>query len=505
MFDLFDKIKSKLPSYNERFSPSYDLKILPFSIASSSSTPSSDCAYSALPDSQGDDGEHSLTDSPTGRQRSLATLEELEASFTSPPRGYARLLQAFRKQGRDSSRRCHLLSFALLILLLSYMLCYSAFRPPNYIILPPEEYVDTLNATLNACLIKTETREALLHQLQQFPSNKPKLIRDASTESVSPINKSLIPATIWSSDKKAPPGSWAAKWKEMGFDPNFLDDAAAEAWVASNWAGTPVKQVWDNMPRFILKVDLLRYLLVLLEGGTWSDMDTVPLMHRQDWANNAVPISALLDPTSSSNTTEPVRFVVGIENDPNENYYFRNVLERWRLLPLNRHRPMQFVQWTLHGAPNHPILLDVVRRVLQASSVYQAHVIEWQREAQAEGWGWKEEADSYRQAQADARERPMSSPWEHARYSWKWQAGRWRLGWNTLSVEEWTGPAVFTDATFSYLFAAAGVRPGDLTLLKHPVQIRDVVIVPSLGFNPRNNRIKGVSRLVHLFRGSWKG
>ena len=47
---------------------------------------------------------------------------------------------------------------------------------------------------------------------------------------------------------------------------------------------------------------------------------------------------------------------------------------------------------------------------------------------------------------------------------WKWQAGHWRWGWDILSVEEWTGPAVYTDAVVSYLYATAGVRPEDLSM-----------------------------------------
>ena len=200
---------------------------------------------------------------------------------------------------------------------------------------------------------------------------------------------------------------------------------------------------------------------------------------------------------------EPVRAVIGIENDPNENRDPRNFFERWRLLPLRRHRPLQFVQWTLHSAPHHPIMLDVLRRISQATDVYKAYEVEQQREAFSDGWGWGEHDEQKEQARA--REAHSVHPWDVNSMAWKWQAGRWRWGWHTLSVEEWTGPAVFTDAVASYLYASAGVRPEDLSLLKQPVQIRDVVIVPSLGFNPTRTRQEGVSRLVHLFRGSWKG
>ncbi len=116
-----------------------------------------------------------------------------------------------------------------------------------------------------------------------------------------------------------------------------------------------------------------------------------------------------------------------------------------------------------------------------------------------------ERKNSSKKEQAKLREAHITHPWDGTSMTWKWQAGRWRWGWDTLSVEEWTGPAVWTDAVVSYLYATAGVRPEDLSRLKGPVQIRDVVVVPSEGFNPVAGRKEGVSRLVHLFRGVGRG
>ena len=51
-----------------------------------------------------------------------------------------------------------------------------------------------------------------------------------------------------------------------------------------------------------------------------------------------------------------------------------------------------------------------------------------------------------------------------------------------MSVQEWTGPATFTDAVLSYLLVVGGMREQDLYGLERPVQVGDVVVLPSDGY-----------------------
>ncbi|SOV09326.1 related to Alpha-1,6-mannosyltransferase [Ustilago sp. UG-2017a] len=513
---------------DDRLLPLTDFKVGPFKIRSSSNTPSSECEYTALTSSTETPVDIPLGDQHSSRRHSASSLD-LFNDVPSPPPGYkppsyySTLLGATHRRAKSPSRRCKILTLAGIILPCLYIFCYITFRPPHYIVLPPERYVDVLRETLTQHIPSQQARDGLLAQLARIEHPDVSSAKHASAkpaEASTPYTPhSIVPPTIWSSDGKPAPAAWSTKWTQMGFEPKFLNDAGAENWIQTHFANSSVKQLWDSMPRFILKADLLRYLLMLEEGGTWSDMDTVPLMHRTDWTKDAVPIavlpedsgvfgrasSATIRDSTAASSPEPVRAIIGIENDPNENYDPRNFFERLRLLPMRRHRPLQFVQWTLHAAPNHPIMLDVLRRILRATDVYRAYEIEQQRDAHSDGWGWGDKSVEAKKEQAKLREAHVSNPWDAVSMSWKWQAGNWRLGWDLLSIEEWTGPAVFTDAVVSYLYASAGVRPEDLSLLKKPVQIRDVVIVPSLGFNPTNHRKEGVSRLVHLFRGSWKG
>lgn len=531
MFDFLSSNKRK--RRDDSFLPLNDFKLGPFKLGSSSNTPNSECSYTALTSSTETAVDIPLANSQP--RRSSSSPDRFNRS-SSPPPGYkppsyySTLLGVTHRRAKSSSRRCKLIILAAILLPCLYIFCYITFRPPNYIVLPPERYVDVLKNTLDIHIPSHAARQSLIHQLARIEHPHPSPTTtaqhiDAQHQALPYSNpKSIVPPTIWSSDGKSAPSAWFAKWSQMGFEPKFLDDAGAEDWIKTHYDNTSVKAMWDSMPRIILKADLLRYLLLLDEGGTWSDMDTVPLMHRTNWTKDALPLSSILPEdkgifgraslastqrairaASAAASRQPVRAVIGIENDPNENPSPRNFLERWRLLPMRRHRPLQFVQWTLHAAPNHPIMLDVLRRILQATDVYRAYDIEQQRESHTDGWGWDEKSIEDKKEQARLREAHASHPWDAVSMSWKWQAGHWRWGWNILSIEEWTGPAVWTDSVVSYLYASAGVRPEDLSMLKQPVQIRDVIIVPSQGFNPSGGKTEGVSRLVHLFRGSWKG
>lgn len=100
-------------------------------------------------------------------------------------------------------------------------------------------------------------------------------------------------------------------------------------------------------------------------------------------------------------------------------------------LQTGRHRGLQFVQWTIAAAPHHPILLDAVRRIVETTTVAKAWGITQTRHIQAlEAEGKRGQATSLRQAK---------KPWELDAKG------------DPLSIQEWTGPAVFTDAVLSYV------------------------------------------------------
>jgi alpha 1,6-mannosyltransferase len=57
-------------------------------------------------------------------------------------------------------------------------------------------------------------------------------------------------------------------------------------------------------------------------------------------------------------------------------------------------------------------------------------------------------------------------------------------GGGPVSVLDWTGPGVWTDATLDYLAVKYGVKWVDLRGLTVPTRIGDVLVLPVTGFSP---------------------
>lgn len=95
--------------------------------------------------------------------------------------------------------------------------------------------------------------------------------------------------------------------------------------------------VFYSMSRRVLRVDFVRYIILALNGGVYSDMDTELLQPVYDW----VP----------SEYRTRTKLIVGIEADqdpPVEGTTYQ----------------VQFGQWTLASAPSHPALWMMIERIL---------------------------------------------------------------------------------------------------------------------------------------------
>ncbi len=118
---------------------------------------------------------------------------------------------------------------------------------------------------------------------------------------------------------------------------------------------------------------------------------------------------------------------------------------------------MQFVQWTLHSVRGHPILLDVLRRLVETDQIFQAYKVDLLRMALESGSiarpANKARGKSGEQATINMQKLALAQksthPWVRVRRVMRWMDGIWRSVFHELSVEEWTGPAVWTDAVFS--------------------------------------------------------
>lgn len=173
---------------------------------------------------------------------------------------------------------------------------------------------------------------------------------------------------------KAPFESWTKK------NPNhvhtLIPDALLDAFVEQEFANVPsVVEAWHLLPKIILKADFFRYLVVFARGGVYSDTDTFCLKPIDEWALyqeeyrgsrdkyvkgsrfgavDRVPHVGIApsDPLDAQDTT--VGLVIGIEADPD-----RPDWAEWYA------RRIQFVQWTLMGKRGHPLLRELIARIVE--------------------------------------------------------------------------------------------------------------------------------------------
>lgn len=269
---------------------------------------------------------------------------------------------------------------------------------------------------------------------------------------------SPIPHKIWQTAKVHDPNVHP-QWKEQtGFQYKFMNDAMAEAWMKKKFDGSLIYWTWDRLPNGILKSDFLRYIFVLFEGGIYTDTDTAILKTFEHWGSRPVEHDA---------STGPPSLIVGIEADVGT----RGDWHKW--WP----RPLQICQWTIAGAPMHPVLIDTVRRV-------------YLKNLEMDKWR-KEQGLSETQADATLKEAVKNNE---------------AVG----SVMEWTGPGVFTDATMTYLKAVHKTEWPALKDIREPHRFRETVILPVTGFSPgvgmfNAGEIYDSQAMVHhYFSGSWK-
>ncbi|KAK4232953.1 hypothetical protein C8A03DRAFT_19873 [Achaetomium macrosporum] len=163
----------------------------------------------------------------------------------------------------------------------------------------------------------------------------------------------LIPRQIWQIFF-APPdvktldkgSTYASDWISMapGYLYTLVGDEDAAAFVDSSFASSrpDVAATFHALKNPGQKSDFLRYLLLWHRGGTYSDMDTRPLVPVEDW---------LLPPGKR----REIGLVVGLEWDSaRDGYYDENT------------RDVQFCQWTIAAAPGHPVLGRMVNHTIAA-------------------------------------------------------------------------------------------------------------------------------------------
>ncbi|KAK1751541.1 glycosyltransferase [Echria macrotheca] len=133
-------------------------------------------------------------------------------------------------------------------------------------------------------------------------------------------------------------------WLAMNTDYSYtlVGERGAEEFVRNNFAHRPeVIDAFERMPNVGMKSDLLRYLILEVEGGVYTDTDTIALKPIDKW----VP----------AEFRDRANLVVGIEFDRLDGGAWADI-NHW----------VQFCQWTIAAAPGHPVFRRMVNRILKS-------------------------------------------------------------------------------------------------------------------------------------------
>ncbi|MCJ1389391.1 hypothetical protein MMC18_002248 [Xylographa bjoerkii] len=133
------------------------------------------------------------------------------------------------------------------------------------------------------------------------------------------------------------------KWDEMNptWRHEVLTDGGCDEYVRDRFAARPdIVNVFTGLKDNILRADLIRYLVLLGDGGVYSDIDTESLKPIDEW----IPLE-YKDVTNA---------VVGVEYDT------------FGQDPAPALLIVQFVNWTIMSKSNHPLMDLTVRNAIRA-------------------------------------------------------------------------------------------------------------------------------------------
>lgn len=193
-------------------------------------------------------------------------------------------------------------------------------------------------------------------------------------------------------------------------------------------------------------------------------MDTVCLKPFHRWGNKDTEIYDLGDEVNAAALANPPEIIVGVEFDVPD-------LTGWETFwP----RPIQILQWTIGSSPGHPVMLDAIKRSIEALGRVQ----EWESDNRETASSLIEELLSPRTKRKDRQQvledleaLLITDPFDIE-------------GGGVMPLIEATGPGVFTDAVFSYIQARYDLHWSQLHNITAPTRIGEMMILPVTGFAP---------------------
>ncbi|KAI1363501.1 nucleotide-diphospho-sugar transferase [Xylaria arbuscula] len=162
-----------------------------------------------------------------------------------------------------------------------------------------------------------------------------------------PMNRQHFPKKIWQlwkDDSENPTErtvGFPKKWRMINPQHRYerFTHDNCNAYVEDRFPAS-ISQVFTSLTDPILRADLLRYLIMMVEGGIWADIDVFP--HQ--------PVSSWISKPYYENSAN---LVLGIENDKHK----RPI---WPGSPYS----IQLAQYTILAKPNHPAIISLVDRVI---------------------------------------------------------------------------------------------------------------------------------------------
>lgn len=178
-----------------------------------------------------------------------------------------------------------------------------------------------------------------------------------------PRNSTAISRKIWqifstpADAKEKPPNSLDPKalgdtrsW--IGLNPGYQyqllggGTSSGDDWVTKHFShDESIINTYFSLKNPGLKTDLLRYLILWVEGGVYADLDTWAIKPVDDWVPDHLKAEG------------KVRAVVGLEWDQLDGEPWPGFAEE----PSYMTHVVQFCQWTFAAAPGHPLLENAIR------------------------------------------------------------------------------------------------------------------------------------------------
>ncbi|KAI0968449.1 hypothetical protein F4678DRAFT_482058 [Xylaria arbuscula] len=127
--------------------------------------------------------------------------------------------------------------------------------------------------------------------------------------------------------------SWLAL--NPGYSYMLVGQDEADSFISSHFSGDRrITNAWRNLTNLGVKSDLLRYLILFIQGGIYTDIDTEALQPIDSWI-----------PEEFRETTN---IVIGIEWDQLDGGPWVDISHK-----------LQFCQWTIAAAPGHSLFMKM--------------------------------------------------------------------------------------------------------------------------------------------------